>query len=230
MKKEFKGMRCVYCSTAEAITADHVFSRKFFVEQARTGLPQVPSCDKCNSKKGALEQYLTAVLPFGGRHSAAQENLETLVPGRLKQNLKLHRELADGQVGNTIPLREGALEGLMAYIARGLIWYHWKTYLNDETHELLPRSVSDANAQVFADWLANPKVANRVSGNWGDGTFLYEGIQTTADPALTIWRISMYGGLTIGLGEDTPKRRSSQFLVISSSRASVTRIRAKITM
>jgi hypothetical protein len=93
MSKKYKGKPCVYCTMRISSTADHVFARKFFVEMRRGDLPKVPACARCNGEKADLELYLTAVLPFGGRHADATENLSTLVPGRLAKNARLHRDL-----------------------------------------------------------------------------------------------------------------------------------------
>ena len=90
-------MVCVYCSDQPACTGDHVFARSFFVVRVRDNLPQVPACEACNNRKADLERYLTTVLPFGGLHPDAHENLVEQVPRRLTNNLRLPRELAAGR-------------------------------------------------------------------------------------------------------------------------------------
>ena len=72
---KFAGKTCAYCATQTATTADHVFSREFFLVKHRGNLPQAPACHHCNSAKSKLEHYLTAVLPFAGSHADAAENL-----------------------------------------------------------------------------------------------------------------------------------------------------------
>jgi hypothetical protein len=93
MSKKFKGKRCAYCSVRQVVTGDHIFAREFFVLSARADLPQAPICSECNNEKSKLEHYLTAVLPFGGRHAHASENLAVQVPKRLEKNAKLYRHL-----------------------------------------------------------------------------------------------------------------------------------------
>ena len=95
--KQFRGKLCVYCCERSAVAGDHVFPRELFVERSRANLPQVPTCDLCNNQKSKLEHYLTTILPFGGRHADARENLVNLVPGRLARNLRLGRELNAGR-------------------------------------------------------------------------------------------------------------------------------------
>jgi|ERR1700722_1420649 len=72
MSKKFKGMQCAYCLDAVATTVDHVFSREFFLVEDRGYLPEAPACKACNDEKSRMEHYLTAVLPFGGRHDQAR--------------------------------------------------------------------------------------------------------------------------------------------------------------
>lgn len=95
VSKKFKNKTCIYCANATSETADHVFAREFFLLNQRDGLPKVPSCQQCNKEKSDLEHYLTALLPFGGRHENAKDNLKKMVPKRLKKNKKLHRELSE---------------------------------------------------------------------------------------------------------------------------------------
>src|SRR5258708_40196385 len=95
VSKRFEGKDCACCPKvkAKATTDDHMFAREFFTLADRHNLPKAPACQKCNGDKGKFEHYLTATLPFAGRHAQAVENLQTGVPGRLGKNQKLNREL-----------------------------------------------------------------------------------------------------------------------------------------
>ena len=69
MSEKYKNKTCVYCMTTNSSEdGDHVVSREFFLPEKRAGLPKVPACKACNNAKATLEHYLTAVMPFGGRH------------------------------------------------------------------------------------------------------------------------------------------------------------------
>src|SRR5207302_2645637 len=137
MSKRFKGGDvCAYCSKRRASTADHIFARSFFLEPARANLPQAPSCHQCNNEKSRLEHYLATVVPFGGQHGDALETLVSLVPGRLKKNRKLQQQLSAHHVEENLPFDGVILERLLMLIARGLLWHHWKVYLNDGTHSI----------------------------------------------------------------------------------------------
>jgi hypothetical protein len=142
MGKKLKGKLCAYCSKASSTTEDHIFAREFFLPEDRDNLPKAPACKECNDEKARLEHYLISVLPFGGRHAQALANLQGGVPRRLAKNRKLRSELANTM--EPVWLREGAglfqptrmisfdgrrLEELLKYIARGLAWFHWRTYI-----------------------------------------------------------------------------------------------------
>lgn len=209
MSKRFKGKPCAYCATEKATTEDHIFAREFFTLEDRHDLPKAPACQICNRTKGKFEHYLTAVLPFGGRHTAAVDNLQTNVPGRLAKNQKLNKAL----LGSTKPawLRENGglyqqtgmvdfdgdkLIALLKFIGRGLAWHHWKVYLrpdDDVSVMLMPGMASAYFASMVSGW----RSAQRVNEDLGNGTVQYVGVQAPDPPQLTVWTISMYGGVVL---------------------------------
>lgn len=205
--KRFKRKLCVYCCDRLSVTGDHLFAREFFVDAARPNLPQVPACDQCNNEKSRLEHYLTTVLPFGGRHADAHEALEGLVPGRLAKNLRLARVLSAGQGhvwhmenqvirrAMVVPIDAAQATALFAFIARGLAWLHFSTYLLPEHSSnaiFLSRAGEDYFARLFA-----MNAANRVHQDLGRGTISYVGAQAVDSPQLTIWRLEFYGGMAL---------------------------------
>lgn len=213
MSKRFKREICAYCAKATAITGDHIFAREFFPASRRDNLPQAPVCAACNNSKSKLEHYLTTVLPFGGRHSDASTNLAEMVPKRLGKNLKLHRQLAEGHTGSAIPIDGEKLEQLFRFIARGLVWFHWRVYVDDATHAVRSLTAHQEFAQALDGSIFKKNARARVHENIGNGAFIYEGIQGLDDPALTFWRFSMYGGLMVaGAPSDPP---ASQFIAFT---------------
>jgi hypothetical protein len=206
MKTEFKGELCVYCGTPPADTADHVVCKQFFLENRRDNLPQAPACSACNNEKSKLELYLTTVLAFGGRHPDAAANLATKVPKRLKKNAKLLRELKAGfdkSGGKTVPLDSARLNQLFAMIARGLAWYHWKVRLGT-AYSANASAFNDAGEPFFDNILSQLKTPNRVKGDLGEKTFVYEGAQSPDSPELTIWKFKMYGPILLGGDPNIP--------------------------
>lgn len=207
MSKKYKGKRCAYCGVAESATADHVLAREFFLRVHRADLPQVPACQACNEKKARLEHYLTTVLPFGARHGAARENLIAMVPRRLARNAELHRTLRENWGStwaneggahtpvSTLPVNARDFERLFEYIVRGLIVFHWNTYLGaQDTVRVM--ALTRAGEEYF-DGLLALNAARRIRANVGNGTFLYEGAQAVDLPEITVWRIECYGGVKV---------------------------------
>ena len=228
VSKKFKGLRCAYCAVREAVTGDHIFAREFFLPSARANLPKAPICAECNNEKSKLEHYLTTVLPFGGRHPDASENLASMVPKRLGRNVRLHRHLKekqkvvfvpdkDGKLEDTIaiPFEGEKLERLFSMIARGLIWYHWHVYLEDG-YEVQTRTVTALGLRHYEEKLFRKNVRAQVSQSLGNGAFVYEGVQATDDPAITVWKFSVYGGLASYEDEISPETRGSHLISIAA--------------
>jgi hypothetical protein len=230
VSKKFRGKRCAYCGDAQSTTEDHIFAREFFLPEDRGNLPKAPACASCNNEKSKLEQYFTSILPFSGRHDQAVVNLQTRVPPRLQRNRKLHEELATtlrrGWLrenaglflpGITFAIDGERLEELVSFIVRGLMWHHWRTYLSQQDLVVV-MFLTGAGAAGFEKYVFTLETARRVSNELGRGTVRYEGAQATDPPELTIWRLSMYGGLLLA-GEQndpaTPAETSSQWAAIT---------------
>jgi len=206
MGKRFKGKTCVYCAVAGASeTADHVLAREFVPIVHRPQIPQVPACRQCNKDKSDLEHYLTAVLPFGGRHADAVANLKKDGPRRLAKNQKLHRSLARGSSrlwtkersgllvnALTVPIDGEKVEKLVGFIVRGLIWHHWKIVLGPDCFvDVL--SLTERGEALFNRY-SRMNAKDRVRSNIGDGALAYEGAQGTDNPQVSVWELSMFGG------------------------------------
>ena len=232
--RRFKGMLCVYCSERRAVTGDHVFARGFFIVPARGNLPQVPACDQCNTAKSRLEQYLTTLLPFGGRHPDAHANLSEQVPGRLAKNLRLanelksqrrhiwHRDEGVYRLSMTLPVDPHKVCSLFALTARALTWFYWETYL-------LPEQTSDAIllttfGREYFNRLFAMNAKHSVQENLGSGTVSYRGVQATDAPQLTLWRINFYGGLAFSGDPDLPAEKSTEIGAVTGPRRLVAMI------
>jgi hypothetical protein len=230
MSKRFKDKTCVYCAAAPSTTAgDHVFAREFFIDVRRGNLPKVPACEACNNEKSRLEHYLTAVLPFGGRHADSTKNLSTLVAPRLAKNARLHNELNAGQGqiwsregGLIVPVRTLPVDGekigrLFEFITKALLWHHWKVILEPGRHGLWSGLLSPVGVQLHRSFFAMNGNA-RVSANLGEGTFTYEGLQGTDIPEMSVWLFSMYGGMKLRGDPQTPNEECSMIGGVSATR------------
>lgn len=200
MKRKFRTEICIYCNDAPSESSDHVVGRKFFLEERRGNLPQVPACKRCNNRKSLLENYLMIVLGFGAKHQDAAVNLSTQVAHRLenKANAKLLRELRRGYErsgGTSIPFKRQPLEELGAMIAKALAWQHFGVRLG-KGHSAIASVFMNEGQNGFMQMLAGGKT--HVSGDLGEGTFKYKGAQAVAYPELTLWRFEIYGGVDFG--------------------------------
>jgi hypothetical protein len=209
--KRLTGKLCAYCP-APAATWDHVFAKKFFLPTRRADLPQVPACELCNRNKRDLEAYLMTVLPFGGQHRDALDNLQTMVPPRLVENKKLHQMIAQN-TSEVLTLTRFGLRPTMAlsieweklielfeYVVRGLMFFHWRVRLTSEHCWYVVPSHSDPGFDRLLDGWVRGAAKARVGRNLGDGTFLYEGVQATENDALSAWRFWIYGGQKVAVG------------------------------
>jgi hypothetical protein len=229
MSKQYKGKTCAYCAEDGASqTADHVLAREFVQVEHRSQIPKVPACIACNNKKSALETYLAALLPFGGRHAESIHNLATNVPKRLAANQKLHRELAQqqGRIWSRepsgllvrtmiLPLDGDRLHELVGMIARGLMFYHWNVALGPGTVVEVYSLTAREDAQ-FAQYTAMP-AKRRAVNNIGNGALAYEGAQGIDNDVVSFWRLSLYGGI-MTTGADA-KEASSSFGILTGPKS-----------
>jgi hypothetical protein len=208
MSKRFKGMLCAYCAERPAVTGDHIFAREFFLKTQRANLPQVPTCGQCNGEKSKLEHYLTAVLPFGGRHADAVANLSQMVEPRLAKNKKLHKRLAQNStrvwtrtesglhaLSTALPFEPERLAELFKYIVRGVLFYHWNVRLTEE-HFCEVNLLASDGRKIF-DRFMQMRSKAQATGNFGDGTIIYDGIQGLDSDIISVWRFSLYGDVKL---------------------------------
>jgi hypothetical protein len=230
MSKRFRGKPCVYCNAAPSTTTgDHVFAREFFLESRRANLPKVPACEACNNDKSKLEHYLTAVLPFGGRHKDSAEHLSTLVEPRLANNLRLHGELSSGldhalslERGVIMPVHTVPIDGekigqLFGFITKALVWHHWQIIVEPESHRAWAGFLNPIGLELFSPFFASSDQA-RVHENLGDGTFTYEGVQGTDDPAMSMWLFNIYSGMKLSGDTSAPNDECSIIGGITATR------------
>lgn len=228
MSKRGKNNKCVYC-LARATTKDHVFAREFFLPEHRADLPWAPACARCNKKKSDLEHYLITALSFGARHEQAREYLMESVLRRLPRNKRLGRQIAASlhpvfsreENGLYMPTAamdfDGSkIEAFLKLVARGLAWHHWQTYIGSGC-EVRVMLMADMLALTFESMI-HEKNANRVSNDIGNRALKYDGLQSPVTPELTIWGITMYGGVALSGGtsrDGGPIQTSSRWIAIT---------------
>lgn len=107
----------------------------------------------------------------------------------------------------------------MGLIARGLLWYHWKIYLNDEVHSVVVKTVMAPGVAYLNEAVFGREVRNRVKETIAGDVLRYEGVQGVDDPTLSAWRFSIYGELMVGDDASRSDRRASDFVVITGPKA-----------
>lgn len=205
MSKQFKGKTCVYCAQPESSEdGDHVLSREFVLPRNRDGLPKVPACKVCNNVKSHLEHYLTAVMPFGGRHVAANETLSSMVPRRLQRNRRLHDSLSlfrsaiyTSHNGGpwvrlvSLPLDGDRLLRLCEMMVKGLTFHHWDVVLQNS--DVVRATLLTRHGKRFVDPLLRLRGARQVNKSIGGGALNYEGVEVRDVERASIWKMSLYG-------------------------------------
>lgn len=231
MSKRFVGKPCVYCLTNPSTrTGDHVFAREFFLPDQRDNLPKVPACTQCNNAKSALEHYLTAILPFGGRHAAAAASLG-MVPARLAKNLRLQRAIAGGTSNiwseersgilmptMAVPFDSDRLHELFRFIIKGLMWHHWGVTMPAAEYDVKVLSLTRAGEEFFA-LLSSMRSKKTVREDIGDGTFVYRGMQGVDCPEFSLWECIAYGGARLTGDPAAPNEGASRIGAITARRS-----------
>lgn len=193
---------CGYCGRRNATGRDHVFAKSFFPKYQRANLPQVPACSPCNGRKGALEAELSAVLPFGSRHKAAEQLFE-LIPGRLRKNNRLFNGLTlqpiaiqsednpfEVRLASTINFDWEQFNELFQWIVRGLYYHHWQLRLSP-TYGVRTRVFGRNETPQLESYLEGTNVAAELGG----GTFSYVGRKASDNPNASVWRFHMFGSM-----------------------------------
>lgn len=219
---------CAYCQERQSTpTGDHIFARSFFGEGRRGHLPKAPACSQCNGRKSEVETYLTAVLPFGGLHQSAKQDLEATAP-RLAKNQRLKSRLQDGMSRKgeflTLPLDGAKLEQYFEMATIGLLWHHGRRYLPRD-YGVLVVTPSDSARDVLLPIL-NLR-GDTVASDLGSGTFRYQAVTAIDDPVLTIWEFQMMGGLRL-LDDSVEDDSISRVITFTAPNSSIERLTATL--
>jgi hypothetical protein len=225
MSKKYRGKTCVYCGVpGSSECGDHVLAREFVLVRHRKGLPIVPACGPCNTKKSKLETSLTVYLPFGARHQDAPETLSTLVPKRLTKQPKIRAHVEQALDRSWFPSPQALfqpreiemlmpadeIEAWVSMVCAGLIAFHWGVIvagLVDIEPILIP---TDAEPEISLAFRA--RASHRVGPvTIGGGALTYEGVMDETTELGSAWRLQVYGGIQMG-GEE-PGVRGQTFLV-----------------
>jgi hypothetical protein len=157
-----------------------------------------------------LEHYLSSVLIFGARHHHALENLLARGEARLRNNRRLHRSLqlgatqtwtpsASGLIvkSSALPLNSEKFSQWLDYIVRGLVYFEFDKALGADSM-VDTHTVRAVGGEAFFRRYLNLNAAARSQRNIGNGAFIYEGAQGIGDRRVSVWLITIFGGLLLG--------------------------------
>jgi len=103
------------------------------------------------------------------------------------------------------------LQELMKYVARGLAWHHWKVYVPSDI-PVKSMILTEIGNAAWVEMVNRMLLGGTVYEHLGRGTVVYEGAQSPDTPEVTIWVVSMYGGMVFSDGQAREKGDSSTWL------------------
>jgi hypothetical protein len=133
----------------------------------------------------------------------------------ISQERQLHGKLSTGldQVWSiergmimpvhTIPIDGEKVGQLFSLITRALLWHHWQATLESDRHSVWAGFLNSIGLQLFSQFFAANANA-RVRENLGEGTFIYEGVQGTDIPEMSLWLFSIYGRMKLSGDASAP--------------------------
>lgn len=222
--KRYKRKDCAYCGKHQASTeGDHVIAREFFFEEDRSNLPQVPACKTCNNQKSTLEHYVSAALMAGSNHAHGDRYRREKVAPRLAKNRKLQFDMGIHvppvwmnirgivQPMHVLKLDPEKILSLTGLIMKGLFCFHFGRTLGKQFRSDVSMFHPDHEPAVWASVASYfPSGSVRVNADLGHGSFVYEGMQSPANPDFTVWRMAWHGGIRLH-GDGSPPQGISVF-------------------
>ena len=228
--KKYIGKTCTYCgSPGISATRDHVIAREFFLPEHRSNLPQVPACLPCNGEKSALEHYALSVLPLASRHQDARRYAERNIARRFDKNRALLNRLSIERSGQwerhsggflvptmSLKIDPEKITKLIGLIVRGLFTFHWKDALDLDWYADATLFHLEHERRAIAPLLPYIEpFAGIAEGDLGRGTFVYRGMRSSRIPQISLWQLTMFGGLQFASEKQFPNERFVKFSVIT---------------
>jgi len=131
-----------------------------------------------------------------------------LVEPRLAENKKLHRHISQDSSrvwtqtesglharSMALPFEPERVVDLFKFIVRGVLFYHWNVRLTAD-HFCEVHLLASAG-QKFFDRFMQMQSKARVTKNFGNGTVIYDGLQSVDSEIISVWRFSLYGGFVL---------------------------------
>jgi hypothetical protein len=116
----------------------------------------------------------------------------------------------------SVPFEPEKLVELFEFIARGLAWHHWRMLIAADT--VVWAGILNGAGEALFRQLFGYRTKAQITGSLGNGTFTYEGGQSSENPQMTIWRFCVYGGATFSGDPDAPLDCNSVIGAVTGSK------------
>jgi hypothetical protein len=127
----------------------------------------------------------------------------------------------------TVPIDPVQLTRLFAFIAKGLVWYHWGSY-TDEECDIWSGILNSEGEAVFMHYMG-ANGPNHVRRELGVGTFAYEGARGVDNPVMSMWVFTIYGGLRMTGDPDAPDEEGSKVGVLIAAKEFIGKFKALVS-
>lgn len=196
----------------------------------RQNIPKVPACIECNGVKSKYEHYIATVLPFGGRHGQAKENLTTMVPKRISKNRNLLYNLRESfqkrqnqsfpeELGTPIDFDHETLIEWFKYVGFGLMWHEFD-HLVPPSYQIDVIALSDFGETKFRLFFNYDGF--RIKRTIGADVVRYEAIASKSDIGVGAIMLDLYNeALFIDNATDTGVTASKFGIMVGPADASV---------
>lgn len=102
------------------------------------------------------------------------------------------------------PFDWSKLEEWVVFVVKGLSWHHWQAPITPN-YEVDVFWLSLRRDEAIFRRLFSMRAAQRLCEDVGAGTFAYSAAQGVDNPKVSVWELSIYGGIKLAAG-GTPAR------------------------
>ena len=201
--------KCVYCSTSDTSTRDHVPSKALLDEPFPENLPVVPACEACNNSFSGDEEYLACLIDCVLAGEVDSEKVRrSKVRRLLRERPALASRLLEARTikGNEIRFaaEEARVRNVVMKLARGHAAYELNEPQFDEplSYSVIPLVLltndQRESFEVVDDGIALwPEVGSRAMTRLFEGYDLEPGLWITVQPGRYRYMATIADGIIV---------------------------------
>lgn len=202
---------CIYCGSAENLTADHIPPKCLFPSPRPSSLITVPACRSCNKSYERDDEWFRVFALAQATLDPTWQRLwdQKVVGSSLRRSPRLRSVLArlivKAEVVTPAGLHLGEVEVLtfpkdrirrvVERIARGLLWRHHRVQPGPEV-EFMIWTGNEPGVRTVRDLVSLVGPQTRVR-SIGGSVFRYRGGAAVEDPEQSIWLLGFYDKLLL---------------------------------